>query len=205
MNAEMTEININEWQEYGNGGTAKTYVKNDDITVILKLFKEEGAVKLAEQEFKNTNAISNLGISCPGAISLATDGKRYGVIAERLNDKKSFSRMISEDMSCMDEISRKFASHAHELHNTQCDTAVFTSHADYYRRLINESSFYSKKLKSRLQSYVDELESTTTCLHGDLTINNIVSAAGKDYWIDLGDFGYGDPYLDLGRHGIPNR
>ena len=118
MNAEMTEIIINEWQEYGNGGTARTYVKNDDITVILKLF---------------------------------------------------------------------------------------TSHADYYRRLIKESSFYSKKLKSRLQSYVDELESATTCLHGDLTISNIVSAAGKDYWIDLGDFGYGDPYLDLGRHGTPNR
>ena len=76
---------------------------------------------------------------------------------------------------------------------------MFTSHADYYRRLIKESSFYSEKLKSRLQTYVDELEPATTCLHGDLTISNIVSATGKEYWIDLGDFDVCHFSLDAGK------
>lgn len=210
MDTKIIEIDINEWQEYGNGGTARVYIKKDDNTVILKLFKEEGTEKLAEQEFNNTNAICDRGIPCPKALSLATDGNRFGIIAERLIGKRSFSRMLSEDISCMDEICSKFATLAHELHDTECDVTTFTSTADYYRRLITESAIYSEKLKGKLLSYVDEMETSTTCLHGDLTISNIVTAAGKDFWIDLGNFGYGDPYLDLGRmyaisHWMPDK
>ena len=52
-------------------------------------------------------------------------------------------------------------------------------------------------VKARLAGYLDELEPANTCLHGDLNPCNIITAQGKVYWIDLGDFGYGNPLLDF--------
>ena len=35
-------------------------------------------------------------------------------------------------------------------------------------------------------------------VHGDLQLSNVITSGGEDLWIDLGDFGYGYPMLDLG-------
>ena len=44
---------------------------------------------------------------------------------------------------------------------------------------------------------LDTLPDTTTCLHGDLHIGNIITDGKRTLWIDVGDFAYGTPEWDL--------
>ena len=196
MEAEV--INLDDWYASGRGGYADSYFHKKDESLILKLNFNEYPAEKAYEEYSRSRAVFELGVPCPEPVAFVTDGERYGLISRRIVGKKSLTRIMSEDPSRTDEMARKLAGMAKELHSRPCNTDFFESLSDRYRRAIDRCPQFPDDVREKLRSCLDEMKPCTTCLHYDLHPGNVITAGGSDYWIDLGDFGYGDPDLDFG-------
>ena len=84
------------------------------------------------------------------------------------------------------------------LHAIHIDTTEFEYVKDRYHRLLTENPFFTSDEKSKLSHFIDGVPDTDTAIHGDLQFSNAIFAGNKCYFIDLGDFCYGNPLFDLG-------
>lgn len=190
-------ISLDDYVQSGEGGTSLTYNKKDG-TSLAKLFLPGLQADTAAREFHVCETVYSLGISSPKPLRLITDGERYGAEYELITPKRSFTRIISEEPDKLEELSIRFARVSKELHSTQADTTALPSMkglmggwVDKCRNLLTDEEY------DALHRSIDKVQDATTCLHGDLHIGNIIRTTGRDLWIDLGDFAYGDPRWDL--------
>ena len=190
-------IDLNDWIEFGGGGNGVSYYHKTDDTVMMKLNAERHPAATAENDYSRSKTAYQMGIRCPKVIDYVTDGRRVGIICERIKDKKSFSKMLAENPDRIDELARDMASAAKALHSTPCDTIHFDNVSERYRGMANRCPSIPHDILETINSYADEMRPTSTCLHSDLQIGNLIRSNGQDYWIDLGDFGYGDPDQDF--------
>ena len=194
MNAKT--VNLQEWEAFGGGGFGTSYYNKTDDSVILKLNKSVISEDKAREEFLHSKAVYDMGIPSAEPYEFVTDGERYGMIVQRIQGKESFGRIIADHPERLEELAAMTADYTKALHAIPCDTDVFDSVPLRTRKMIAACKNIPDDVKARLTGYIDQMEPATTCLHGDINPCNIVIAEGKVYWIDLGDFGYGDPLLD---------
>ena len=197
MNTYET-INLNDYVQTGEGGTALTYTHKTRPTM-AKLFNPGNEAELAEKEFLTARAVFEMGISTPEPLRLVTDGQRRGVEYELISNKRSFTRIISQEPERLKEISLAFARMAHELHTMKANTSRFPSAKETLRRFYQEKGDrVTEEYKERALAFIDKTPDAETCLHGDLHIGNIITDGQRCLWIDLGQFSYGVPEWDLG-------
>ncbi|MBQ7709915.1 MAG: phosphotransferase [Bacteroidales bacterium] len=195
MDAKL--VNLQEWEAFGGGGFGESYYNKTDDSVILKLNKPSVSASKAQEEFRRSKAVYDMGVPSAEPYEFVTDGERYGMIVERIRGKESFGRILADQPGRLQELAAITAEYAKALHSTPCDTEVFGSMALSTREMIAGNNTIPEDIKAEILGYIDELEPANTCLHGDLNPCNIITAQGKVYWIDLGDFSYGDPLLDF--------
>ena len=194
---EAKLINLNEWESFGGGGFGESFYNKTDDSVILKLNKASISAEKAQEEFRRSKAVYDMGIPSARPYEFATDGERYGMIVQRIQGKESFGRILADHPERLEELAGITAEYAKALHAIPCDTTVFGNTAQSTRGMIAGNKTIPEDIRSRVLGYIDALEPATTCLHGDINPCNLITAQGKVYWIDLGDFGYGDPLLDF--------
>ena len=97
----------------------------------------------------------------------------------------------------MEEITVLFAKMCKDLHATPCDTAVFSDRRAFYRSIIAPSNAISDDMRRKVLAFIDRIPAATTCLHGDLQPSNVITNGKENLWIDLSDFAYGYPLMDL--------
>ena len=199
----MKNVTISDWTQFGEGGFGDSYYHNTDPSLMLKMYKPCRNQNLAEQEFKRANAVYGMGIPTPKALEQVTDGERSGIIFERLQEKKSFSRLIADDPSCLDESIAEFARIARQLHSTPCRTDLFPSQKEVIYDAVHDCQLIEDDQKNPMLQAIEDMPDATTCLHGDFHIGNAVRSLGRSYYIDLGDFAYGDPRLDIAEFKLP--
>ena len=190
-------IDLADYEVSGDGYTAISY-NHKDGKRMMKLYAEYMPLSVPEQELKLSWSIMDLGIRIPRAYRLVTDGKRIGVEFERIVNKRSFARAISEEPDRLEAYTAEFARQCQKLHATPCNTEAFTSVKAHFNAVIDASKDFDAAQKSRLHAAVQAMPDATTCLHGDMHIGNLIMADGQCYWIDLADFRYGHPYFDMG-------
>lgn len=192
------QINLNDYVQTGEGGTSLTYTHKTRPTM-AKLFNLVNEAELAEKEFQTARAVFEMGIPTPEPLQLVTDGERRGVEYELIKNKRSFTRIISQEPERLEEISLSFARMARELHDIKADTSRFTSIKERLRRFyLEKGDRVTEEYKERALAFIDKAPDADTCLHGDLHIGNVITDGQRDLWIDLGQFGYGEPEWDLG-------
>ena len=189
-------IDIQDYEESGDGYTAVSY-NHKDGKRMMKLYAEYMPMSEPERELQMSWAIMDLGIRIPRAYRLVTDGKRVGVEFERIVNKRSFARAISQEPERLEEYMAEFARQCRKLHETPCNTDVFTSVKDHFDADIDASKDFDPAQKERLHACVRAMPDATTCIHGDMHIGNLIMADGTYYWIDLADFRYGHPDFDM--------
>ena len=190
-------VNLQEWVSFGGGGFGESYYNKTDNSVILKLNKTSVTEDKAREEFLRSKAVYDMGIPSAEPYEFVTDGERYGMTVQRIQGKESFGKIIADHPERISELAGITADYAKALHAIPCNTEVFGNMNLRTREMISANKTIPEPIKERLIGYIDELEPATTCLHGDLNPCNIITARGKYYWIDLGDFGYGDALFDF--------
>ena len=192
------KIELNDYVQTGEGGTSLTYTHKTRHTM-AKLFNLVNEAELAEKEFLTARAVFEMGIPTPEPLQLVTDGERRGVEYELISNKRSFTRIISQEPERLEEISLTFALMARELHTQKTDTSRFTSVKERLRRFYQEKGdLVTEEYKEHALNFIDQSPDADTCLHGDLHIGNIITDGQRNFWIDLGQFSYGEPEWDLG-------
>ena len=196
MNEEIQRINLDDYIQTGEGGTALTYTHKDGLS-LAKLYNPGFEADRAKAEFLTARAVFELGIPSPEPFRLITDGERSGAEYELIKNKRSYTRIISQEPERLGEISLKFARMAKELHAKQADTTRLQSYKQRIANFYHEKDMVPEDYKQRVLQFLDTVPDTPRCLHGDLHIGNIITDGQRDLWIDLGEFAYGVPEWDL--------
>lgn len=189
-------IDLTDWDEFGGGAAGASFFHKTDDSIVLKLYGEEWPEQRALNEYERSCLVFKMGVSCPETYEYVTDGKRFGMISQRIKNKKSFFKILSEQPERVDEMARRFANAALKLHSTECDTSVFRPVKERYETAfagMNVPTDVKEELFKLLHSFPDG----TRCIHGDMQGGNIITDGQKDYWIDLGDFSYGSPTIEF--------
>ena len=190
-------IDLNDYVQTGEGGTSLTYT-HQSRPALAKLFNPGSEAEEAEREFLTARAVFDMGLPTPEPLQLITDGERRGVEYELIRDKRSLTRIVSQEPERLEEISLTFARMTRELHATKAEASQIPSIKDTLRRFYQEKDLVSEEYKERALAFIDRVPDADTCLHGDLHIGNIITDGRRTLWIDLGMFSRGVPEWDLG-------
>ena len=190
-------IHLDDYVRTGEGGTAVTYT-HKTRNALAKLFNPGFEADRAEAEFLTARTVFELGLPTPEPLRLVTDGERYGAEYELIRNKRSFTRIISEEPQRLDEMSVAFARMARQLHATEADTARLRPYKQALIAFYREKNLVTEAYRERALRFLEKAPEATTCLHCDLHIGNIITDEKRTLWIDVGEFSYGVPEWDLG-------
>lgn len=197
---EPVLIDINDYVHSGEGANGESFNHRTDPSWMLKLYNASAPYVIVENEYAMASRVYEAGIPTPRPGTFVTDGNgRFGMHFRRFAGKKSFSRAIGDDPSRVEEYARRFAGMCLKLHSTHVDTGVFRSKKESNLQLLAESPFFSAEDKESIAAFIKAVPDTDTAVHGDLQYSNAIMTAEGDFFIDLGDFGYGHPYFDIGQ------
>ena len=191
-------LDMSQWIKSGEGRTAESF-DHVDGDAMMKLYFDFVPETVIEKEKRTAQAAFLMGIPTPmpGEMVCTADG-RYGCSFERLANKRSFFRAISQEPERLEEFAARFARMAKKLHTTPCDKAVFPSYRKKLEKIIHELPVFSAEEKQTLLRFLYNTEDTGMCIHGDLHAGNAITDGTVDLFIDMGDFSYGNPLFDLG-------
>lgn len=189
-------INLEDYIRSGEGGTAISYSHKDGKT-LAKLFMAGMGAETAEREFLVNKTVYEMGIPTPKPLRLVTDGTRFGAEYELIRNKRSFTRIISQEPQQLEPLSLRFANLAREIHRTPADTTRLPSMKELIKAQIVRYKDVPGDVREKALQFLESIPDTPTCLHGDLHIGNIITDGECTLWIDVGDFAYGVPEWDL--------
>ena len=195
---EATLISLDDYILTGGGANGESYDHKTNPAIMLKLYFP-GKTQQALDEVKQARKVFDLGIPTPEPGELVvTDDGRYGILFHRIPGKVSYSRATGDHPEKLRQYAEEFAEMCLLLHSIHVDTTQFENIKDRYHWLLAENPFFTADEKTRLGRFIDSVPDTDTAIHGDLQFSNVVFVGDKRYFIDLGDFCYGNPLFDLG-------
>jgi len=191
------KLDMSKYEEFGASFLSRAY-NSEDGDSMIKIYGQRVPKWMVAQEKAVARAVMVFGIPTPLVGSLYESEDSSALDFERIEGKRSFSRIIAEEPERLEEMSRRFARMCKQLHSTECDTAVFSDKSIYYRMAVDRCKEFSAEEKKKVLAFIDSVPQVTTCLHGDMQPSNVVTNGIDDLWIDLSDFGYGNPMFDMG-------
>lgn len=195
---EVTKISLDDYVLFGGGANGESYNHKTDPSVMLKLY-HPGKIRQPLDEMMLAQKAYDLGIPTPEpGRYVATDDGRYGILFHRIPNKISYSRAVGDHPEKVQQYAGEFAQMCQQLHAIHIDTTQFENVKSRYHRLLVENPFFTTDEKDKLSRFINSVPDTDTALHGDLQFSNAIVADGKCYFIDLGDFCFGNPLFDIG-------
>ena len=192
------KISLKDYVLFGGGANGESFDCVSDPTLMLKLYFP-GKIQQPLDEMKLARKVYEMGIPTPepGEYVETEDG-RYGIRFHRIPGKVSYSRATGDHPENVKQYAAEFAQMCRKLHSTHVDTTQFENVKDRYYRLLKESPFFTPDQKEKLARFIAGVPDEDTAVHGDLQYSNAIFAGDKRYFIDLGDFCYGNHLFDVG-------
>ena len=195
---EAQTIDMNDFVYAGEGANGISYNHRSDPDTMLKMYNENAPLDIIVSELTLAQKVYDCGIPTPKPGTLVTDGKRFGILFERIVDKVSFARAVGDDPSRIEELARRFARFCLLLHGTHLPEGLFPNVKDEYLRMLEDNPYFTQEEKVKVARFIREAPDGDSAIHGDLQFGNALMVGDKDYFIDLGDFNCGHPWFDLG-------
>ena len=194
---EALKISLNDYVLSGGGFNGESYDHKTDPSVMLKLYFP-GKIQQPLDEMTLARKVYDLGIPSPepGEYVVTEDG-RYGIRFRRILGKKSYSRATGDNPEKVEQYATEFAQMCKFLHSTHVDPSQFQNVKDRYYRLLADNPFFTTEEKDKLGKFIADTPDEDTAIHGDLQFSNAIFAGDKKYFIDLGDFCYGNHLFDV--------
>jgi len=194
---EALKISLNDYVLSGGGANGESYDHKTDPSVMLKLYFP-GKIQQPLDEMLLARKVYAAGIPTPepGEYVVTEDG-RYGIRFKRILGKKSYARAIGDNPELVQQYASDFAQMCIKLHQVHIDTAEFENVKERYYRLLEENPFFTKAEKDKIAKFISDVPDEDTAVHGDLQFGNAIFVGNERYFIDLGDFCYGNHLFDV--------
>lgn len=194
---EAIKISLDDYVLFGGGANGESYDHKTDSSVMLKLY-HPGKTQQPLDEMNLARKVFDAGIPTPEPGEyVVTDDGRYGIRFRRIPDKKSYSRATADEPEKVQQFAAEFAMLCKQLHATHVDTSMFENVKDRYYRLLEENPFFTPTEKDRLKRFIADVPDEDTAVHGDLQYGNAIFVGNQRYFIDLGDFCWGNHLFDV--------
>ncbi|MCR5645656.1 MAG: TIGR02172 family protein [Bacteroidales bacterium] len=195
---EAIKISLNDYILSGGGANGESYDHKTDPSVMLKLYFP-GKIQQPLDEMMLARKVYAMGIPTPepGEYVVTEDG-RYGIRFKRILGKTSYSRATGDHPEKVQQFAEEFAQLCLQLHATHVDTTQFENVKDRYYRLLSDNPFFTTDEKEKLRKFIASVPDEDTAIHGDLQYSNAIFVGDQRYFIDLGDFCYGNHLFDVG-------
>ena len=195
---EPLRISLDDYILSGGGANGESYDHRTDPSVMLKLYFP-GKIQQPLDEMHLARQVFELGIPTPepGDYVVTEDG-RYGIRFRRILGKTSYSRATGDHPEKVGQYAAEFAGMCLQLHATHIDTSKFENVKHRYFRLLEENPFFTAAEKDRIGRFIADTPDEDTAIHGDLQFSNAIFVGDRRYFIDLGDFCYGNHLFDVG-------
>ena len=195
---EARQISLHDFVLSGGGFNGESYDHKTDPSIMLKLYFP-GKIQQPLDEMMLARKVYSMGIPTPepGEYVVTEDG-RYGILFHRILGKKSYSRATGDEPEKVALFASEFAKMCLKLHSTHVDTTQFENVKDRYFRLLEANPFFTPAEKDKIGKFIADTPDEDTAIHGDLQFSNAIFTGDKRYFIDLGDFCYGNHLFDLG-------
>ena len=195
---EAKKISLADYELSGGGFNGESYDLKGDPSVMLKLYFP-GKIQQPLDEMMLARKVYDMGIPTPepGEYVVTEDG-RYGIRFKRILGKKSYSRATGDEPEKVAQFAAEFAGMCKQLHSTHVDTTQFENVKDRYYRLLKENPFFTAAEKDRIGKFISDTPDEDTAIHGDLQYSNAIFVGDQRYFIDLGDFCWGNHLFDIG-------
>ena len=192
------EVNILDYEVSGDGYTAVSYNHKHGDTM-MKLYAPFIPPEVVEKEKIVAQRVLTLGINTPFSGDLVTCEGKIGIVFERIKEKRSVARAISQEPERLKEFTSLYAKAVKDLHNHQCDTILFSSiKVSLLAELEAAKEHFSQEEYQYIKKFIEENNNQETCTHGDLHIGNVLlTPDNQTLFIDLSDFAYGNPLFDV--------
>lgn len=195
---EAIKIHLSDYVLSGGGANGESFDHKTDPSVMLKLYFP-GKIQQPLDEMMLSRKVYAMGIPTPEPGEyVVTDEGRYGIRFKRIIGKKSYSRATADEPEKVGEFAADFARMCLQLHSTKVDTSAFENVKDRYYRLLAENPFFTKEEKDKIARFIADTPDEDTAVHGDLQYSNAIFTGDKRYFIDLGDFCWGNHLFDVG-------
>lgn len=195
---EAIKIHLSDYVLSGGGANGESFDHKTDPSVMLKLYFP-GKIQQPLDEMMLARKVYAMGIPTPEPGEyVVTDEGRYGIRFKRIIGKKSYSRATADEPEKVGEFAADFARMCLQLHSTKVDTSAFENVKDRYYRLLAENPFFTKEEKDKIARFIADTPDEDTAVHGDLQYSNAIFTGDKRYFIDLGDFCWGNHLFDVG-------
>ena len=194
---EAIRISLTDYILSGGGANGESYDHKTDPSIMLKLYFP-GKIQQPLDEMNLARKVYDLGIPTPkpGDYVVTEDG-RYGIRFHRILGKKSYSRATADEPEKLPQFASEFALMCKQLHAMHIDTSQFENVKDRYYRLLGENPFFTKIEKDHLERFIADVPDEDTAVHGDLQYSNAIFIENQRYFIDLGDFCWGNHLFDV--------
>ena len=191
-------ISLDDYVLSGGGFNGESYDHKTDPSVMLKLYFP-GKIEQPLDEMNLARKVYDQGIPTPepGEYVVTEDG-RFGIRFHRILGKKSYSRATGDNPELVGQYAAEFAEMCLQLHSTHVDTSLFENVKDRYYRLLSENPNFTTSEKDKIANFITDTPDEDTAIHGDLQFSNAIFVGDKRYFIDLGDFCYGNHLFDIG-------
>lgn len=194
---EAIKISLDDYVLFGGGANGESYDHKTDSSVMLKLY-HPGKTQQPLDEMNLARKVFDAGIPTPEPGEyVVTDDGRYGIRFRRIPNKKSYSRATADEPEKVQQFAAEFAMLCKQLHATHVDTSMFENVKDRYYRLLEENPFFTPTEKDRLKRFIADVPDEDTAVHGDLQFSNAIFVGNQRYFIDLGDFCWGNHLFDV--------
>ena len=195
---DAIKISLRDYVLSGGGANGESYDHRSDPSVMLKLYFP-GKIQQPLDEMILARKVYEMGIPTPepGEYVVTEDG-RYGIRFKRIVGKKSYSRATADEPGKVGQFASEFAGMCLQLHRTHVDTSMFQNVKDRYYMLLEENPFFTVAQKDKLGKFISDTPDEDTAIHGDLQYSNAIFVGDKRYFIDLGDFCWGNHLFDVG-------
>lgn len=194
---EAIKINLDDYVLSGGGANGESYDHRTDPSVMLKLYFP-GKIQQPLDEVTLARKVFALGIPSPepGDYVVTEDG-RYGIRFRRIVGKKSYARAIADNPEKVEQYAVEFAAMCRNLHKVHVDKTRFESVTERYLRLLSENPFFTVREKDSIARFIENVPEEDTAIHGDLQFGNAIFTGTEKYFIDLGDFSWGNHMFDV--------
>lgn len=196
---EYPQVTLSEWTRVGEGYNGEALVSSLHPGVILKLIRTDmGTAEKVEQEFEASRIAYETGIPTPRVYEIVRDGKDHGYLCEKIEGKKSISRLCADEPHRIPEFAARMAEYGKMLHSLPIQaSARIVPAKQLLRDALAASNVVTEAQREHLASFVEAMPEPDTVLHGDFQPGNIILSGDKHYWIDLGWLSQGWHMLDL--------